>query len=60
MSEVGVEAVVEESEERKEAMERVSLLEFEPAEGVYVRQWGSEGDAAGQFQGLCGVAVHGG
>ena len=33
--------VVEESEERKEAMERVSLLEFEPAEGVFVREWGS-------------------
>ena len=58
-----VEAVLEESEERTEAMERVSLCEFEPVEGVYCASVGLGGRcvvARSLWQQSCGGVWSGG
>ena len=57
----GVEAVVDVSEERKAKVKSVSLRGgCVPLEGVFVRGWGSRGEAPGEFQFPYGVAASGG
>ena len=55
-ADAGVPAVVEQSRMETAAEERVSLAEVAPVEGVFLRQWGSQGSGEGGLiypHGLC-------
>ena len=55
----GVPAVVEQSRTETAAEERVSLTEVAPVEGVFLRQWGSQGSEEGEFSIPKGMCVSG-
>ena len=58
-SEHGVMPVVEQRRTETAAEVRVSLEEVAPVEGVFLRQWGSRGEGAGEFKDPAGVCVNG-
>jgi hypothetical protein len=58
-NERGVTPVVEQSRTETAAEVKVSLEEVAPVEGVFLRQWGSEGEGEGEFEYPSGVCVNG-
>ena len=55
----GVPSVLDQSRTETKAEERVSMAEVAPVEGVFLRQWGSEGSEEGEFKSPGGMCVSG-
>jgi hypothetical protein len=58
-NEHGVTPVIDQSRTETAAEVKVSLEEVAPVEGVFLRQWGSEGEGEGEFDSPKGVCVNG-
>ena len=58
VSEHGVTPVVEQRRTETATEEKVSLEVVAPVEGVFLRQWGSEGEGEGEFDVPTGLSVN--